>query len=63
MGKPTVAHIVVVLNAEQDAEQWRQRHARGETLDETPYGYDSAEPHVRLSWTRSAIARMPLGPW
>ena len=47
-------HVVVVLGADQDAVAWRQRHARGETLDETPYGYDRAAPTVRLSWTRCA---------
>ncbi|HWV49423.1 MAG TPA: glycosyltransferase [Microbacterium sp.] len=50
----TAPHVVVVLGADQDAVAWRQRYARGETLDETPYGYDRAEPAVRLSWTRAA---------
>ena len=49
-----VPHVVVVLSADQDAVQWRQRHARGETLDETPYGYERAEPLVRLSWTHTS---------
>lgn len=58
-----VPHVVVVLGADQDAAEWRQRHARGETLDETPYGYDRAEPVVRLSWTRSRPESVRARRW
>ena len=62
-GMEPAVHVVVVLGADQDAAQWRQRHARGETLDETPYGYDRAEPLVRLSWTRSATESARARQW
>lgn len=45
--------VGVIVAFDQDVVRWRERHARGETLDVTPYGYDRAEPHVRLAWGRS----------
>lgn len=45
--------IVVALSYDQDVERWRERHARGEVLDATPYGYHRAADRFDLAWTRS----------
>lgn len=49
--RPTV---LVVLAHDQDVSTWRQRHARGEVLDQTPYGYDRADRFFDLRWAVSA---------
>lgn len=48
--RPSVA---ILLNYEQDSVAWGERFARGETLDQTPYGYHRAEKHFALSWATS----------
>jgi glycosyltransferase involved in cell wall biosynthesis len=48
--KPRVA---ILLGYDQDPSVWRQRHAAGETLDETPYGYQLAQQWCDLTWARS----------
>lgn len=50
MRRPRVA---VMLHYDQDPVRWRDRHAAGETLDETPYGYDLAQEWCDLEWCRS----------
>lgn len=47
------ARVVVALAYDQDAERWRERHARGEVLDATPYGYHRAADRFAMAWTRS----------
>ncbi|WP_146792210.1 glycosyltransferase [Agrococcus baldri] len=48
-----IPHVVVALSYDQDPERWRARHARGEVLDATPYGYHRAADRFAMSWTRS----------
>lgn len=45
--------VVVALSYDQDAVRWRDRHARGEVLDATPYGYHRAADAFDLRWTVS----------
>lgn len=45
--------VVVALSYDQDVVRWRERHARGEVLDPTPYGYQRAEDRFAMRWTRS----------
>lgn len=45
--------IVVFLGYDQDAEAWRERYAKGEVLDVTPYGYDRASDDLELVWATS----------
>ncbi len=47
------ARVVVALSYDQDPERWRERHARGEVLDATPYGYHRAADRFEMAWTRS----------
>ena len=49
----TRPRVTVLLGYEQDPVSWRQRHAAGETLDETPYGYELAREWCDLTWARS----------
>lgn len=44
---------MVALSYDQDVERWRQRHERGEVLDETPYGYHRAADRFDVAWTAS----------
>lgn len=45
--------VAVLLSHEQDAAAWRERFARGETMDRTPYGYDRAEAVYDIEWSTS----------
>ena len=45
--------VVILLGYDQDPVRWRQSHAAGETLDETPYGYERAQEWCDLVWARS----------
>jgi glycosyltransferase involved in cell wall biosynthesis len=51
--------VAVLLGAQQDPQAWRQRHARGETLDETPYGYERAARWADVVWARSGPEGRP----
>src|SRR3954453_13354789 len=50
---PPRPRVVVLLGHDQDPVRWRERHAAGETLDETPYGYDLASEWCEIGWARS----------
>lgn len=45
--------VAVLLSHGQDAAAWRERFARGETMDRTPYGYDRAEAVYDVRWSSS----------
>ncbi|MET0811930.1 MAG: glycosyltransferase [Microbacterium sp.] len=45
--------MVVLLGYDQDPVRWRERHAAGETLDETPYGYELAREWCDVQWAQS----------
>lgn len=45
--------VVVLLGHDQDPQQWRKRYAAGETLDETPYGYEYAQRWCDVVWATS----------
>lgn len=45
--------VAVLLHRDQDASAWRERHARGETMDVTPYGYERATDRFDLTWSTS----------
>lgn len=47
------ARVVVLLGYDQDPVRWRERHARGETSDVTPYGYELAQEWFDVEWGRS----------
>lgn len=48
-----VPRVVIALAHDLDVERWRERFARGEVLDETPYGYHRAAERFELAWTVS----------
>jgi glycosyltransferase involved in cell wall biosynthesis len=52
--------VAILLGVGQDPEAWRRRHARGETLDETPYGYERAVRWFDLVWARSTEGSRPV---
>jgi len=49
-----MTRVAVLLAHAQDPVVWRERHARGETLDATPYGYELAAAQLDLAWAVSA---------
>lgn len=56
-----MTRVVVMLNREQDASAWRERFRRGETMDQTPYGYDRAEVRYDMRWSESRPDGVMLG--
>ncbi|WP_297083023.1 glycosyltransferase [uncultured Demequina sp.] len=56
MGEPRVA-VIVRYGLNPDA--WRERHAAGEVVDATPYGYDLADGDVSLEWSRDHAEAAP----
>lgn len=48
--RPTVA---ILLHPDQDPVVWAERHARAQTLDRTPYGYERAADEFDLVWGRA----------
>lgn len=53
--------VAVLLAWQQDPVAWRERHQRGETMDETPYGYERGEGSFEMTWAvshpESSLAR------
>ena len=45
--------VSILLGYDQDPDHWRRRYVAGETLDETPYGYELASEWCDLTWARS----------
>lgn len=53
------SRVAVILSSEQDAVAWRERYSRGETLDQTPYGYHLAQDEFDMRWS-TARAESPF---
>jgi len=49
--------VAVLLGHDQDVRAWRRRHARGEVVEPTPYGYDLAGTVFEMRWADTAAER------
>lgn len=52
---PRRIKVLIVLSYDQDPVRWRERFSRGETFDETPYGYQRAEREFDVTWAVSHV--------
>ncbi|QAY74678.1 glycosyltransferase [Agromyces protaetiae] len=61
MSVPQAPRVAVVLRHGLNPDRWRERHERGEVVDETPYGYHLAGDEFDLVWStdhaESGLAR------
>jgi glycosyltransferase involved in cell wall biosynthesis len=55
--------VAIVLRYGLSSSVWRARHAAGEVVDETPYGYHLAAPDVSLTWSVDHAESALGGRW
>jgi len=55
--------IAIIVRFGLNPRQWTQRHARGEVVDETPYGYHLAEQWFTVDWSQDRVETRAARWW
>ena len=54
--------VAVIVRFGLNPQQWAQRYARGEVVDETPYAYHLAEQWFAVDWSKDR-REGPVARW